>query len=70
MSNWSEGRRPLTLAILALGGEGGGVLADWTVAAAERAGCVRAEHFGRGRRAADGCHRLLRRAVPAGLDQR
>jgi indolepyruvate ferredoxin oxidoreductase beta subunit len=38
MSDWSEGRRPLTLAVLALGGEGGGVLADWTVAAAERAG--------------------------------
>ncbi len=38
MSSWSEGRRPLTLAILALGGEGGGVLADWIVAAAERAG--------------------------------
>jgi indolepyruvate ferredoxin oxidoreductase beta subunit len=38
MSSWAEGRRPLTLAILALGGEGGGVLADWTVAAAERAG--------------------------------
>ena len=38
MSSWSEGRRPITLAILALGGEGGGVLADWIVAAAERAG--------------------------------
>jgi indolepyruvate ferredoxin oxidoreductase beta subunit len=38
MSSWTEGRRPLTLAILALGGEGGGVLADWTVAAAEGAG--------------------------------
>jgi indolepyruvate ferredoxin oxidoreductase beta subunit len=38
MSSWSEGRRPLTLAILALGGEGGGVLADWIVATAERAG--------------------------------
>jgi indolepyruvate ferredoxin oxidoreductase, beta subunit len=38
MSSWSEGRRPLTVAILALGGEGGGVLADWTVAAAEHAG--------------------------------
>jgi indolepyruvate ferredoxin oxidoreductase beta subunit len=38
MSSWSEGRRPLTLAILALGGEGGGVLADWVVAAAEGAG--------------------------------
>jgi indolepyruvate ferredoxin oxidoreductase, beta subunit len=40
MSSWSEGRRPLTLAILALGGEGGGVLADWVVAAAEGAGYV------------------------------
>jgi indolepyruvate ferredoxin oxidoreductase beta subunit len=39
MSSWSEGRRPLTLAILALGGEGGGVLADWIVALAERTGC-------------------------------
>jgi indolepyruvate ferredoxin oxidoreductase beta subunit len=38
MSSWSEGRRPLTMAILALGGEGGGVLADWVVAAAEGAG--------------------------------
>jgi indolepyruvate ferredoxin oxidoreductase beta subunit len=38
MSSWSDGRRPLTLAILALGGEGGGVLADWIVAAAEGAG--------------------------------
>lgn len=35
MSSWSEGRRPLTLAIVALGGEGGGVLADWIVAVAE-----------------------------------
>lgn len=39
MSSWSEGRRPFTLAILALGGEGGGVLADWIVAVAERTGC-------------------------------
>jgi indolepyruvate ferredoxin oxidoreductase beta subunit len=38
MSSWSEGNRPITLAILALGGEGGGVLADWVVAAAEHAG--------------------------------
>jgi indolepyruvate ferredoxin oxidoreductase beta subunit len=38
MSSWSEGRRPITLAILALGGEGGGVLADWIVAVAERGG--------------------------------
>jgi len=39
MSNsWSEGKRPLSVAILALGGEGGGVLADWIVATAEGAG--------------------------------
>lgn len=30
--------RPITMAILAMGGEGGGVLADWTVAMAEQAG--------------------------------
>ncbi len=30
--------RPITMAILAMGGEGGGVLADWTVAMAEDAG--------------------------------
>jgi indolepyruvate ferredoxin oxidoreductase beta subunit len=39
MSSWSEGQRPITLAILALGGEGGGVLADWIVAVAEQQGC-------------------------------
>lgn len=38
MSSWTDGRRPITLAILALGGEGGGVLSDWIVAGAERAG--------------------------------
>lgn len=37
-ASWYDGRRPLTLAILALGGEGGGVLADWIVAVAENAG--------------------------------
>lgn len=40
MSSWSQGERPITLAILALGGEGGGVLADWIVAAAEGAGHI------------------------------
>lgn len=30
--------RPITMAILAMGGEGGGVLADWTTAVAESAG--------------------------------
>jgi indolepyruvate ferredoxin oxidoreductase beta subunit len=37
-TSWTEGRRPLSVAILALGGEGGGVLADWIVATAETAG--------------------------------
>ncbi len=37
-SSWTEGRRPLSVAILALGGEGGGVLADWIVSTAESAG--------------------------------
>lgn len=37
-SSWKAGQRPLTLAILALGGEGGGVLADWIVAVAEQSG--------------------------------
>lgn len=38
LAPWYAGRRPITLAILAMGGEGGGVLADWIVALAERAG--------------------------------
>ena len=38
MSSWSSGPRPLTIAILALGGEGGGVMSDWIVAAAQGAG--------------------------------
>ena len=59
------GRRPLTLAILALGGEGGGVLADWVVAAAEARRLLRAEHLGRRRRPAHRRDRLLRRDVPA-----
>lgn len=37
-TSWTEGKRPLSVAILALGGEGGGVLADWIVATAEGAG--------------------------------
>lgn len=36
--SWSAGRRPITIAILAMGGEGGGVLADWIVAVGEKAG--------------------------------
>ena len=30
--------RPITMAILAMGGEGGGVLSDWTVLLAEENG--------------------------------
>lgn len=35
-----SGDRPITLAIMAMGGQGGGVLADWVVAMAEREGWV------------------------------
>ncbi|WP_151772311.1 indolepyruvate oxidoreductase subunit beta family protein [Streptomyces abyssomicinicus] len=35
---WRDGLRPVTLAVLAMGGEGGGVLADWIVAVGEEAG--------------------------------
>lgn len=38
MSSWNQGQRPITIAILAMGGEGGGVLADWIVAVGEQAG--------------------------------
>lgn len=38
MSGWYSGQRPITIAILAMGGEGGGVLADWIVEVAEEAG--------------------------------
>lgn len=37
-ATWYAGQRPITIAVLAMGGEGGGVLADWIVAVAERAG--------------------------------
>lgn len=40
MSSWTTGRRPITIAILAMGGEGGGVLADWIVSVGERAGYI------------------------------
>ena len=38
MTTWQSGFRPITIAILAMGGEGGGVLADWIVALGENAG--------------------------------
>ncbi len=37
-AGWYSGGRPITIAVLAMGGEGGGVLADWIVAVAENAG--------------------------------
>lgn len=37
-TGWRGGLRPVTLAILAMGGEGGGVLADWIVEVGEQAG--------------------------------
>lgn len=40
MSTWESGKRPITIAILAMGGEGGGVLADWIVDLGEHAGYV------------------------------
>ena len=40
MSTWEAGRRPITIAILAMGGEGGGVLADWIVALGEDSGYI------------------------------
>lgn len=38
MSSWESGRRPITIAILAMGGEGGGVLSNWMVALGESSG--------------------------------
>lgn len=38
MSSWEAGRRPITIAILAMGGEGGGVLSDWIVSLGEASG--------------------------------
>ena len=37
---WESGQRPITIAILAMGGEGGGVLSDWIVALGEHSGWV------------------------------
>lgn len=37
-SSWESGRRPITIAILAMGGEGGGVLSDWIVSLGEASG--------------------------------
>ncbi len=37
-SSWASGLRPITIAILAMGGEGGGALANWITAVAEKSG--------------------------------
>ena len=49
--------------ILAMGGEGGGVLADWIVDLAEQNGYLAQIDLGAGRRAAHRRDDLLRRAV-------
>lgn len=36
--SWSRGKRPITIAILAMGGEGGGVLSGWIASVAEQQG--------------------------------
>ncbi len=53
--------RPICLAILAMGGQGGGVLADWIVALAEAEGLGGAIHLGAGRGTAHRRHDLLHR---------
>ena len=53
--------RPITMLIAALGGEGGGVLTDWIVAAADEPGLSGAEHVDPRRRPAHRRHDLLHR---------
>ena len=57
--------RPITIAILAMGGEGGGVLADWIIDLAENNRLPRATHLGAGRRAAHRRDDLLSRDLSA-----
>lgn len=40
MGSWKSGNRPITIAILAMGGEGGGVLSTWIADTAERSGHI------------------------------
>ena len=58
-------QRPITIAIFAMGGEGGGVLADWLIDLAETFRLHRATHLGARRRAAHRRHDLLSRIVSA-----
>ena len=53
--------RPITILIAALGGEGGGVLTDWIVAAAAQLGLPRAIDVDSRRRSAHRRHHLLHR---------
>ncbi len=60
---WS--RQPIKIAIMAMGGEGGGVLADWIVDLGEANGHLAQTHLGARRRPAHRRDDLLRRAFPA-----
>ena len=51
--------RPITILIAALGGEGGGVMADWLMEAATASGYPGAGHLDPGRGAAHRRHHLL-----------
>ena len=57
--------QPIKIAILAIGGEGGGVLSDWIVELAEQQRLPRPGDLGARRRPAHRRDDLLRRAVPA-----
>ena len=56
--------RPITIAILAIGGQGGGVLTDWMIALAERNGWYAQATSVRRRRPAHRRHDLLPRDDP------
>ena len=64
MSHERRTTRPITVLICALGGEGGGVLAQWLVEAALRCRLCGAEHVDPRRRAAHRRDDLLRRGLP------
>ncbi len=62
--------KPLTIAILAMGGQGGGVLADWIVEVAEHVGMGGAIDIRAGRRAAHRRDDLLHRDAAAAKRRR
>ena len=59
----AEAPRAIRIAVLAMGGEGGGVLADWIVDLAEHGGYIAQIDLGTGRRPANRRDDLLSRAV-------